>query len=150
MDVVATIADYAQASFLAQSNAISLRPVLEDKKAAHRGFAISEFLDHYIVVTPEWKVEFYDDFHPGLLLDRKNDSGELNGLSRDPGTKAVKAELRALLNEFVEQTPPREDVFSQKDRKKKKLAKKKDRRTRKLAKEKKREGRSFASVRYLV
>jgi choline-sulfatase len=118
MDIGATVADYAGADVPALSNARSLRSLLEGGTKDHRDFAVSEFEEYHIVVTPQWKAEFNQRHRATLLLDRQNDPGELNDLSRDPETKAVRAELTDLLETFLAQTPPREDVFRKKERKK--------------------------------
>jgi arylsulfatase len=117
MDVGATVADYAGAHLPALSNARSLRSLLEGRTKEHRDFALSELEEHHIVVTPRWKAEFNRRLRPTLLLDRQNDPHELYDLSRESSTEAVRAELAELLAAFLERTPPREDVFQKKERK---------------------------------
>jgi len=118
MDAGATIADYAGAEFPQISNAISLRAMLEGKKENHRDFVVSEFDEHYVLVTPEWKCEFDEELKSELLLDRINDPGELNDLSRDSDTRRVRKDLANLLKTFLKQTPPREHVFRTKGQQK--------------------------------
>ena len=117
MDVGATVADYAGADLPALSQARSVRPVLEGRTKKHRDFVVSEFEEHHLLVTPQWKIEFNHRLRPTLLLDRQNDPGELNDLSRDPDKKTVCDELGEVLETFLEQTPPHEGVFSKKNRK---------------------------------
>jgi choline-sulfatase len=117
MDVGATIADYAGAKLPGLSNARSLRAVLDGKSKVHRAFAVSEFDEHYVLVTPKWKTEFNDRLRPMLLLDRQNDPDEQHDLSQEPGVRAVLGELTDLLKSFLEQTPPQDGVFSKKRRK---------------------------------
>ena len=117
MDVGATVAGYAGADLPVLSNARSLRALLEGRTNDHRDFALSELEEHHIMVTPRWKIEFNKRLHPTLLLDRQNDPEERQDLSRDPATKATRAELAEMLAAFLERTPPCEDVFQQKERK---------------------------------
>jgi arylsulfatase A-like enzyme len=117
MDVGATIVDYAGAALPRLSNARSLRPVLEGRKTEHRDFVVSEFEEHYILVTTKWKIELNARVHPVLLFDRQNDPDERNDLSREPDMKTVCAELAELLEAFLARTPPREGIFIAKQRK---------------------------------
>jgi hypothetical protein len=90
--------------------------VLEGRKAEHRDFVVSEFEEHYIVVTRRWKVEFNPRVRPMLLFDRQNDPDERNDLSREPDMQTVCAELAELLEAFLARTPTREGVFIAKQR----------------------------------
>lgn len=110
MDVGATIADYAGGKLPRKSNARSLRPVLEGGRNRIREFAVSEFEEFHVMVTPRWKVEFNKRLRPTLLIDRENDPGELNDLSRDRGLKPVVAGLAETFEAFLAETPPLENV----------------------------------------
>jgi hypothetical protein len=50
------------------------------------------------------------------LIDRKNDPGELNDLSRDRTMSPVVAELLRIFERFLEETPSHENVALAKGR----------------------------------
>src|ERR1700742_536064 len=83
MDVGATLADYAGAALPGTSNARSLKPLVAGGTGAHRPFAVSEFEEHHVLVTPRWKVEFNKRGRATLLIDRENDPNEQEDLSRE-------------------------------------------------------------------
>jgi len=110
MDVGATIADYAGGKLPRKSNARSLRPVLEGARDGIRDFAVSEFEEFHVMVTPRWKVEFNKRLRATLLIDRQSDPGELNDLSRDESRKPMIAELAEAFEAFLAETQPVENV----------------------------------------
>jgi arylsulfatase len=105
MDVGATIVDYAGGSLAASSHARSLRPLIERVTTEHREFAVSEFLDHTMIVDQRWKIEFGPDDHPMLLFDRASDPQEQVNLADDSRYAGITAELRGHLTAFRAATP---------------------------------------------
>jgi choline-sulfatase len=105
MDVGATLADYAGGRLAPQSQARSLRPLLEGSATAHRDFAVSEFLDHTAIVDNHWKIEFQPDRRPVILFDRDNDPLEQINLVDDNRYVSTIAELGDRLTAFRAATP---------------------------------------------
>jgi arylsulfatase A-like enzyme len=106
MDVGATLVDYVGEARPKMSNARSLKPVLDGKADVHRGFAVSEFEEHHILVTPRWKAEFNKRGKTTLLIDRVNDPQEQEDLSRDRERRPAAAALARMLEKFLSETPP--------------------------------------------
>jgi choline-sulfatase len=105
MDVGATLVDYAGGRLAAQSQARSLRPLVESGTTAHRDFAVSEFLDHTAIVDHYWKIEFGPDGRPTLLFDRDGDPLEQVSLVDDSRYAHIIAELGNRLIAFRAATP---------------------------------------------
>jgi arylsulfatase len=105
MDVGATIVDYAGGSLAVQSQARSLRPQIEGGAAAHRDFAVTEFLDHTAMVDLDWKIEFAPDGRAALLFDRASDPLEQVNLVDDSRYAGIVAELGDRLAAFRAATP---------------------------------------------
>jgi choline-sulfatase len=100
MDVGATIIDYTGGSPAVQSQARSLRPLIEGTATAHREFAVSEFLGHTAIVDHRWKIEFGPDDRPALLFDRASDPMEQVNLADDSRYAGTVAELKDRLIAF--------------------------------------------------
>jgi arylsulfatase len=105
MDVGATIADYAGGGLPEPSHARSLRPLIEGRATAHRGFAVSEFLGHTAIVDHRWKIEFEPHDRPALLFDRGSDPLEQVNLAGDDRYAVTMAELKDRLIAFRAATP---------------------------------------------
>jgi choline-sulfatase len=105
MDIGATIVDFAGAKLPPRSNALSLRPLLESATRDIRQFAISEYQQHYVMVTSQWKIEFNKHLRPLLLFDRKNDPKEMTDLSENGSMKSIIAETQQCLQDFLSKTP---------------------------------------------
>jgi choline-sulfatase len=118
MDIGATIVDFAGGRAPPLSNARSLRPLVERRDGAFRDFAISEFHEHYVVVTQDWKAEFNERMRPMLLIDRRNDPDEQFDLSRARDMRPILDRLASTLESFLASTPVCEGVTVSKRRKK--------------------------------
>jgi arylsulfatase len=105
MDVGATLVDYAGGRFDAQSQARSLRPLIEDPSKQHRKLAVTEFLGHTAIVDQSWKIEFAPDGRPALLFDRIEDPLEQVNLADDRRYASVVAGLGERLTAFRAATP---------------------------------------------
>jgi arylsulfatase len=104
MDVGATLTDYADAQPM-PSQARSLRPLVEDRKSAHRPISVSEFAGHTCAITPELKIEFDPHLNPVLAFDRIGDAEEQNDVSQDVNYQHAITVVRNRIISFRQSTP---------------------------------------------
>jgi arylsulfatase len=105
MDVGATLVDYAGGRLASQSQARSLRPLIEGGSTQHRELAVTEFLGHTAMMNSSWKIEFGPDDHPTLLFDRASDPLEQVNLVDDSRYAGVISQLGDRLTAFRAATP---------------------------------------------
>jgi arylsulfatase len=105
MDVGATMRDYGGGKEPANTNARSLRGVIEGA-AGHREALLSEFSGYTCVITERTKVEFAPDSEVTLLVDRVADPMERRDVKSDPAYRSRGVSHQQLLRDLVSRTPP--------------------------------------------
>jgi arylsulfatase A-like enzyme len=98
VDLFPTLCDYAGAAAPSDLHGMSLRPLLENKKAPERWReeVISQINEHQMVRTREWKLNVYDG-EPGELYRINEDPKEHINLLGNPAYSQIVEQLSATL-----------------------------------------------------
>jgi choline-sulfatase len=103
-DAGPTLTDLAGGKISYPHFARSLVPLLQDPKAEHRKFAISEFAHELMYLDREWKLMLNLEGEPYRLFDVKKDPHEMEDLIGRKESETLIAELKRKLLERRKQT----------------------------------------------
>ena len=113
LDITPTLCDYAGVKPPERNLGLSLRPVLEGKRAKWREFVVAEAKHNAarMVRTADYKYVMYRGDPVEQLFDMKNDPGETKNLAKDGKYTATLKEHRKLLHKWEKglEHPSRKD-----------------------------------------
>jgi arylsulfatase len=103
-DAGPTFAETADAALKYSQFARSVVPALQNPRAEHRSFAISELLQEVMYLDRDWKLMLTRKREPYRLFDVKNDPQETNDLIGRPEHDSLIKELQGRVAERLKQT----------------------------------------------
>ncbi len=105
MDVGATLTDYARAGQAIQSNARSLKPLLQQSSRDHREFCVCEFGVQGCLITDSYKAEFDPKLACDFMIDRASDPMEADDVSQTQAAQPEVDRIRQAYRKQISETP---------------------------------------------
>lgn len=101
LDLYRTLADLAGLTPAAEIEGTSLRPMLDDPRAAVKQSAFTKVRDGYAVRTERWRFIEWSGGEAGRqLYDMERDPGERQNVASDPAHAATLAELKKAIADY--------------------------------------------------